>query len=172
LTATPTLRNRLYVLVQDYPGLHVRELARRLESPVRMVEYHAEALLREGVLDDRRDGAYHRLFPNRRELPLSDRDRAALGELRKPIPLGIVLALLDAPAGLTHGELCKRVGASKANATHHLKGLQACGLVEHHDARYRIQDADAARRLLQDHKPLPDLRTRFADAWASLYRIP
>lgn len=164
------LRRRLYVLVQDYPGLHVRELARRLGVKVRGVEYHADVLLREGVLEESRDGAYQRLFPNRRELPLTDEERAALGVLRMPVPLALVLALLDEPNGLGHAELCRRTAASKANASHHLKRLIDCGLVTHDDARYRLRDPQRTRLLLQAHKPLPDLRSRYADAWASIYR--
>ena len=166
------LRRRLYVLVQDYPGLHVRDLSRRLDASVRMVEYHAAALLKEGILEDRREGTYQRLFPSRRELPLTDAEREAIGVLRMPVPLSITLALLDAPDGLAHAEVCRRTGASKANASHHLRKLQDCGLVEHRDTLYKLIDARKTQRLLQAHKPVPDLRTRFADAWASIYRIP
>lgn len=165
------LRRRLYVLVQDYPGLHVRELGRRLNAPVRLVEYHAAVLLKEGILEDRREGAYQRLFPNRRELPLTDGERDALGVLRMPVPLSIVLNLLDAPKGLTHVEVCKRAGGSKANISHHLKKLQGCGLVDHDDALYCLANAAKTQRLLNAHKPTPDLRSRFAEAWASIYRI-
>jgi predicted transcriptional regulator len=164
------VRRALYVLVQDYPGLHMRELSRRLEQPVRMVEYHAAALLETGVLEERREGTYQRLFPSRRELPLTDAERYALGVLRKPVPLSVVLALLDAPDGLAHAELARRTGASKANLSHHLKDLQDCGLVDHDDT-YRLVDARKTRRLLQAHKPVPDLRTRFADLWAGIYGL-
>ena len=164
------LRRRLYVLVQDYPGLHVRELSRRLDAPVRMVEYHAAALLKEGILEDRREGPYQRIFPNRRELPLTDHERETLGILRMPVPLSIVLALLDSPEGLAHVEVCRRTGASKANASHHLKKLVDCGLLRHQEALYVLVDASHTKRLLQAHKPVPDLRTRFADEWAALYR--
>lgn len=166
----PDIRKRLYVIVQEYPGLHVRELARRLSVQVRAVEYHADILLREGILIERRDGNYHRLFPNQAELPLSDADREALGALRMPVPLGLVLALLDAPDGLGHGELCKRTGASKANASHHLKRLSTAGIVDRENT-YQLRDVQRIRTLIRAHKPVPDLRRRFADAWASIYRM-
>lgn len=162
------LRRRLYVLVQDYPGLHLRELGRRLGAPVRMVEYHAAAMLKEGILEDRREGAYQRLFPSQRELPMSDAQREGLGVLRKPVPLSIVLSLLDAPDGLSHAELVKRTGASKANLSHHLKDLQECDLVRH-DGAYHLANPARTKTLLQTHKPVPDLRTRFADLWAGIY---
>ncbi len=171
-TSESDLRRRLYVLVQDYPGLHVRELARRLDAPVRMVEYHGAALLEKGILEDRREGAYQRLFPSHRELPLTDAEREAIGVLRMPVPLTLVLALLDARDGLSHSQLCKRTGASKANASHHLKKLKDCGLVRRDHAGYALTNPDKTQRLLRAHKPVPDLRTRFAHAWASIYRIP
>jgi predicted transcriptional regulator len=164
------LRKRLYVLVQDYPGLHLRELARRLGVKVRAVEYHAEALVAGRIIEERRDGAYQRLFPNQQELPLTELEREWLGVLRKPIPLALVLALLDAPEGLAHTELCRRTGTSKANATHHLKRLVDTGLVEW-DGPYRLADPQRTRDLLRSHKPVPELRQRFADAWASIYRM-
>jgi DNA-binding transcriptional ArsR family regulator len=168
MTANLDVRTSLYVMVQDYPGLHVRELSRRLGTPVRMVEYHAAALLDSGILEDRREGTYQRLFPSRQELPLTNRERDALGVLRKPVPLSIVLALLDAPLGLSHTELCRRTGASKANLSHHLKDLVDLRLVRH-DNDYRLSDLEGTRNLLRDHKPVPDLRTRFADLWGGIY---
>lgn len=170
MTAHVDVRSALYVLVQDYPGLHVRELSRRLGTPVRMVEYHAAALLDSGVLEERREGTYQRLFPNRRELPMSNRERDGLGVLRKPVPLSIALALLEAPKGLSHTELCRRTGASKANLSHHLKDLLDCRLIRHDDV-YRLADVEHTRTLLQAHKPVPDLRTRFADLWGGIYGI-
>lgn len=164
------LRRRLYVTVQDYPGLHLRELARFLGVPVRGVEYNADALVGMGLVDDRRDGGYRRLYPNRKELDIPEADRRALGLLRKPVPLGVTLHLLNAPHGLTHAELCQRTGGSKANVSHHLQALVACGLVVH-QGLYRIHHPARVQRLLRTHKPVPDLRRRFADTWASLYRM-
>jgi DNA-binding transcriptional ArsR family regulator len=170
MTVHADMRNALYVLVQDYPGLHVRELSRRLGTPVRMVEYHAAALLDSGVLEERREGAYQRLFPNRRELPLSDRQRDALGVLRKPVPLSIALALVEHPDGLSHTDLCRRTGASKANLSHHLKDMVDCRLVRNDDV-YRLVNPEKTRQMLQDHKPVPDLRSRFSDLWSGIYGL-
>jgi predicted transcriptional regulator len=170
MTAHPDVRSALYVLVQDYPGLHVRELSRRLGTPVRMVEYHAAAMLDSGVLEERREGTYQRLFPNRHELPMSNRERDALGVLRKPVPLAIALALLEHPRGLSHADLARRTGASKANLSHHLKDLLDCRLVLH-DGDYRLANPEKTREMLHAHKPVPDLRSRFSDLWSGIYGI-
>jgi DNA-binding IclR family transcriptional regulator len=85
--------------------------------------------------------------------------------------LGIALQLLDASAeGLRHGELCEKLGASKANVSHHLNALEKAGVIRRHDSLIRLADARHLSRLLRRNKPVPDLVARFAEAWHSLYR--
>lgn len=163
-------RRRLYAVVQEYPGLHLRELGRRLGTPVRLVEYHAAVLVSAGILEERREGGYARLYPDPRETQLDARDSRLVGLLRKPVPLGIALTLLDQPAGLRHGELCEHLKTSKANLSHHLGALEAAGAVRRHDDRIVLADRAHIADLLRRHKPVPDMVARFAQAWRAIYQ--
>ena len=163
------LRRRLLELVQEYPGLHLRDLSRRLDTPVRLVEYHAAALLDAGLVRDRRQGAYQRLYPVG-ESEVQAGDERALGLLRKGVPLGIALVLVETPEGLRHADLCERLSSSKSNISHHLGDLEQAGIIIRRAGVIRLRDPERIRRLLKENKPTPDLISRFANAWSLFYR--
>ncbi|MHB1260137.1 MAG: ArsR family transcriptional regulator [Thermoplasmatota archaeon] len=167
--AASDLRRRLLELVQEYPGLHVRDLSRRLDTPVRLVEYHAAALLDAGLLRDRRQGAYQRLYPVG-DSAVQPGDERVLGLLRKEVPLGIALELIEVPEGLRHADLCERLASSKSNISHHLNDLERAGIIGKRAGVIRLRDPERIRRLLQQNKPTPDLVSRFANAWSLFYK--
>jgi predicted ArsR family transcriptional regulator len=166
----PALVDRLLALVEAYPGLHVRELARQLGTSVALVEYHLEALERQGKVELRPDLRYRRAYL-RGAGAVPAADRKALDLLRRRLPLRIVLELLNAPGPLRHAELAERLGMGKSKLSFHLQALEQAGLVERDGAgALRAREAGRLRRLLERWKPTPDVLSEFEDAWSELYR--
>ena len=165
----PSVADRLLAVVEAYPGLHVRELARQLGTSVALVEYHLEALAAQGRVELRADLRYRRAYlRGAGAVPASD--RAALDLLRRRLPLRIVLELLNAEAPLRHTELAERLGMGKSKLSFHLGALEEARLVERDAAgALRVREAARMRRLLERWKPTPDLLSDFEDAWGDLY---
>jgi predicted transcriptional regulator len=165
-------RRRLYALVQAYPGLHIREAARQMETSVALVEYHAAILRENGLLREERDDRYVRLFvvgkPGDKEP--SDAERRALAVLREKLPLRVTLHLLDAEVPQQHKAIVEALGISKSKLSFHLRKLEAAGIVaKGADGRFAVRERARLLALLLSFRPTPDLREEFADVWLSLY---
>jgi DNA-binding transcriptional ArsR family regulator len=165
------MRKRLYALVQEYPGLHVREAARQLDTSLALVEYHVAILRDAGLLREERDERYVRLFAvaGGGAGPTAG-ERDLLQALRARLPLGITLTLLDADGPMQHKALCDQLDLGKSTLSFHLRKLEAAGVVRKTaDGRFEPRDRARLLRLLLHYQPTPDLREEFADAWLSLY---
>jgi DNA-binding transcriptional ArsR family regulator len=164
-------RRRLYALIQAYPGLHIREAARQLDTSVALVEYHAAILRESGLVREERDERYVRLYAVAagHEGP-SDAERRALQVLRERLPLRITLHLLDHDAPQQHKDICAALELGKSKLSFHLRKLEAAGVaVKAPDGRFTVRDRARLLRLLLSYQPTPDLREEFADVWLSLY---
>ena len=164
-------RRRLYQLVQSYPGLHLREAARQLETSIALVEYHVAILRESGLLREERGERYVRLYAvEASKGGPTDTERAQLQLLRERLPLRIVLQLLDHGAPLQHKTLVEALGLGKSKLSFHLRKLEAAGIVaKTGDGRFDVRDRTRLLALLLEYQPTPDLREEFADVWLSLY---
>lgn len=164
-------RRRLYALVQSYPGLHIREAARQLETSVALVEYHAAILRDNGLLRQERDDRYVRLYAiaGKSQGP-TDAERAQLKVLRERLPLRIALHLLDHDEPQQHKDIAKALDLGKSKLSFHLRKLEAAGIVaKAPDGRFVVCERTRLLDLLLNYQPTPDLRHEFADLWLSLY---
>ncbi|HUR25914.1 MAG TPA: ArsR family transcriptional regulator [Candidatus Thermoplasmatota archaeon] len=161
-------RRRLYALVKDYPGIHVREAARQLETSLALVEYHLALLREHRLVNVSREDGYARLFATDAPAPRAG-EREQVGLLRQRLPLRITLSLLDdGPA--KHKDLAESLGLGKSTLSFHLRKLEAAGLVARDaQGRFAAKDAPRVLRLLLAYPPTRDLRQAFADVWLSLY---
>lgn len=55
-------RRKIYDLIKRNPGLHFRELHRRLSIPLSSLEHHINYMIRKEVINKQRDGGYTRYF--------------------------------------------------------------------------------------------------------------
>lgn len=166
------MRRRILALVNQYPGLHLRELQRRARTSAMLVEYHLNVLERLGLVTSQDDGGYRRFFPARdAKLPLGKIERLWLGMLRQPVPLGIALFLLETP-GATHKMLADIVPVTKSTLTYHLKNMEAGGLIVREPPggrEFRLQDAERVLALLRAYSPTPDLVSAYGQMWDQIF---
>ncbi len=162
-------RRRVLQLVNRYPGLHLREIQRRASANVHLVEYHLNVLERLGLVASREERGYRRIFPATGEAAsLTEADRAWLSLLRRSVPLGVVLHLLERGAA-THGELAALVPVTGSTLSYHLKSLERAGLVARDAAKeVRLVDPERVRALLRAYHPTPDLIAAWGEMWSDI----
>lgn len=57
-----TNRERIYGYIERNPGLHLREIHRRLDIPLSTIEYHVESMSTDGMICVMKDGIYSRYY--------------------------------------------------------------------------------------------------------------
>jgi len=162
-------RQRAYDLIASCPGLHLREIARRLDIDVRTAVHHLRQLEKRGLATGIEDGGFRRFFPRtadeRRAEVVDARDKPFLGFLRTRVPLYVSLVLLTRGAA-AHAQLAEDAGVSPSTLSYHLGRMGRAGLVVRQDGKYAMREPERIARLLDAHRPTQDLLDRFVDLWA------
>jgi predicted transcriptional regulator len=112
-------RKRIYECIRNSPGLHFREIQRRTDLPIGVLEYHLNYLTSRGLLSLDKQENYSRYYPGGQ---LTQDKHRILSALRQEIPRGIILFLLRYP-GATHGEVLKSFTISGGTLSYHTKKL-------------------------------------------------
>ncbi len=119
-------RKRIYEEIVLNPGLHFRELQRRLEMQVGMLEYHLSVLQREGLVVTKQDGKYVRYFAN---TVMTQQERNIIGNLRNEIMRRIVIFVLER-GRVKHREIVENLNVSSSTLSYHLNKLVKNGILE------------------------------------------
>src|SRR5581483_2219332 len=85
------LRDQVLGFVLDYPGVHAREVERRLGLSERLASYHLLALEQEGLLRRLDQGGYARFYPQEAARRLTRKDFDFIGLMRRPPSLQITV---------------------------------------------------------------------------------
>lgn len=170
----PSTRQRVYRLVQEHPGLHQREIARRLDLKASHAEYHLRQLEKAGLLRTEASEGYKRYFvavePSGPvpEGAVEPRDREWVGLLRQERPLEVVAHLLqEGPTQM--GELAATMDLATSTLSYHADKLEEAGVVERvrrGNQRYLdLVDRERLVRVLIQHEPPDDLVEGFRGLW-------
>jgi predicted transcriptional regulator len=166
----------VYRIVEAYPGLHLREVARQAGMDPNHAKYHLNYLERHGLVSSREDGGHLTLFPRaqgpaglQESVPAGDKGTLAL--LRQPVPLHATLLLLDRGQA-SHGELEKAVPVARTTLHYHMAKLERAGVVESlregRERIYRLRDHDLTLGLLLRYRPPDALVQGFLEAWEAV----
>jgi len=119
-------RRRIYEEIVFNPGLHFRELQRRLNMPVGLLSYHLKVLMERGIIIVRKEGKYTRYFPN---TTMTQEERKIMGALRNEVARRIVIFLLE-EGRKTHREITNHFELSPSTISYHLARLVKKGILE------------------------------------------
>lgn len=161
------IRQRLKRLIEAYPGLHLRELARQAELTEALAGYHLDQMVEAGLVLSENEGGF-RCFHPAQPQAMDAADRSLLSLLRQEIPFRVALLLLESQSA-SHGELVEGLGLTKQNTSYHLGNLVRVGLVDQAKGQgYRLREPARVERLLLAWEP-PQSLHRFGRLWRSLY---
>jgi len=166
----------LLSFIQRYPGVHLREIRRRLGIPIGTLDYHLYRLGKEGLITVRLTGGYKCCYPATvAEIggPIPELDQEMLALLRQPTPRALLLHLyLDGPT--PPAGLAEEIGTTPPNLSYFLRRLEANGVVVRYgsggERRVRLVDPERIRHVLRTFRPLPEGAVdRFLRFWSELH---
>lgn len=162
-------RERILHLVKRYPGLHVRDLARRSAISEALAAYHLTQLATEGHLELVEDGVYRRYYI--RGTAVGPQDKEWMSVLRRPAALQIALFVLE-NGSASHSQLTDELQLAKSTVSYHLTNLMMANFIRRNAPGEGFVLVDPARvaKLLARWAPTPDLTDKFSDLWGRFYR--
>ncbi|MCI4336287.1 MAG: hypothetical protein L3K17_03705 [Thermoplasmata archaeon] len=171
-----TWAERLFSFVQQYPGVHLREIRRRLQIPIGTLDYHLYRLGRQGLIAVRFQGGYKCCYPAVSETtraPIPEGQQMLLALLRQPVPRAILLQLylegVCSPA-----QLSEAIDTTGPNLSYFLKRLELTGVLARDGQgatrSVRLVDPKQIHMVLLLFPPLPEGAVdRFLRFWSELH---
>lgn len=166
----------LLTFVQRYPGVHLREIRRRIGIPIGTLDYHLYRMGREGLITVRFQGGYKCCFPGTSEAergPIPAEEQVLLALLRQPLPRALLLHLyLEGPT--TPTDLIRSLATTAPNLSYFLKRLEAAQVVVREGAgpgrTVRLAEPKHVHQVLLKYPPLPEtVLDRFLQFWGELH---
>ena len=119
-------RRRIYKLIERFPGIHFRELYRKLDLSMGSFEYHLNKLERSNLIYLKKDSHYTRYFVTGK---LGEEDKQLASLLRNDRLRKILFTLILEP-GISHKGLTKKLGWPKSTTSFYLKKLFDTKIIE------------------------------------------
>lgn len=145
---TLEIRRKIFHYIKNNPGLHLRELARRLEIPKTTFDYHLRYLEKQEMILKKQDRKFYRYYATKN---VDNKYKTVIGLLREKILRRIILFLFLYPEH-TRFDIANDLGNSPSTISHHLKKLIDNDIVEKdssgHKYIYRIKNQSELYNLL------------------------
>lgn len=142
------LRKRITEYIRRNPGVHFRQISRDLDLAIGQLDFHLNALVKTEVLVREVASGNTRYYVRDR---FSKEERKAMSILRREIPRGIVLYLLDYPYS-TPTAILTGFNFTSATLSYHLRRLEKYGILEAkqsgRERHYSVHNAELVRSLL------------------------
>jgi predicted transcriptional regulator len=161
-------RRRIYEQINKSPGIHFRELERRLKLVVGSLQYHLQCLEKKNLIRTQIDGDYVRYFT--KDQRLNETDRKILSLLRRSGCRHILIQLLNNP-DLNNKQLSQALGLSPSTISWNLNILIEAGIIDRKKtgriSNFTIVDPSNVSKLIICYKEsfLDTLVDGFIEMW-------
>lgn len=161
-------RRRIYECIVSSPGLHFREIQRRLALATGSLDYHLHFLEKNGMIRKEKTGKFVRYYAYTKTWEQEEKDVLAL--LRQHNIRHILIFLIEKKKANAQ-QISQNVGISPSTLSWYLKQLTDKGIiVQTKRGRfrfYRVTDPSKIVKYIIMHKSsfLDDIVERFIAAW-------
>jgi predicted transcriptional regulator len=140
-------RREIFNFLKANPGLHLRELQRRLKLPLTSLEHHLDYMVRKKVIYREKDGRFTRFYA----MLLDEEDKKVISALRQKRLREIVLIILG-KEGAKFQELQEILGLPSSTLFHYLKYLANHDIITRDqngaETIYNVKNDRAAKALI------------------------
>lgn len=119
------VRKKLTEYIRKNPGVHFRQISRDLDLAIGQLDFHLNALTKGEVII--KDGSTSNARYYVRDSFTRD-ERKVMSHLRREIPRGIVIFLMENPGATPH-EILDVFDFTHATLSYHLKRLEKAGIL-------------------------------------------
>jgi predicted transcriptional regulator len=131
-------RRGIYDHIHNFPGLHIREISRRLHVPFTTLQYHLRYLEKRELVKGKPDGKYTRYYVS---FQFGRKEKDILTILRKKTPRSIIFYLLAFVVS-SQIELSKSLKKHPTTIEFHLKKMETMGIIKQVKSEYGVIKLD------------------------------
>ena len=161
-------RSKISSLIHRNPGIHLRELERKLGVSFNSIRYNTEKMVLSGEIICEKGPGYSRFYP----LGMSERARLVYSVSRNKTTFKI-LTELTTQMMLTNKELAARTGFAKSTVSEHVHFLLGVNLVKltlsgEGNFKVELQDREFVKSVVDELNQVNlrnDVVQNFVDLW-------
>jgi len=168
LNEEPLIRRRIYELIRKSPGIHFRELQRKLGVAVGNLQYHLDRLEELRLVKSVKEEGYKRYYVT--SLRFTDDEKKIMSALRIQTEKLILIYLLTNPFA-SGKELSKALNLSPSTISWHVSKLVKLGIIEKvrnkDQITLRIRDSEKVEKMLITYREtlIDKLVEKFVEVW-------
>jgi predicted transcriptional regulator len=140
-------RRRIYSLIEENEGIHLRELQRLLGMPLTTLEYHLSYMSRKKIIYGEKESQFRRYYTK----PLDREDKKLLSALRQKKIREIVLVVM-ASKGAKYQYIADYLKLPFSTLSFYLKYLVEKGILDRekisYETVYKVVDEDRVAKVL------------------------
>ncbi|MFC2142843.1 winged helix-turn-helix transcriptional regulator [Candidatus Aenigmatarchaeota archaeon] len=162
------VRRDIYNCIVKSPGLHFREIQRRIKLATGSLDYHIHFLYKNNMIRKEKDGKYTRYYPLTRNW--NEEERAILSLLRQKQVRHIIIYLIEKKRA-TATDISTSLEMTPSTLSWYLKQLVGKNVItQQKKGRFRIYSVNDPEKMTQHiitHKSsfLDTIVDNFIDAW-------
>jgi predicted transcriptional regulator len=163
-------RRKIYDVIVENPGIHLRELQRVLDTPLTTLEYHLSYLVRRKIIHSENDQHFKRYYAK----PLEKEDKKVIVALRQKRLREIVLLVLSKEK-VKYQFFCEYLNLPNSTLSFYLKYLVDNGILAKekvgYETLYTVKDEDRVAKVLIAYRSsfLDKLVDKSLDTWLESY---
>jgi len=156
----------IYHYILNNPGVHFRELSRKLNIKIYNLKYHIKILNKKGFITQKKEDGFLRLYvPNK----ISNSDKIVFSFLRKKTTRNIIIIILYNIA-TSQRELCEILQKSSSTINDHIRNLLKKNIIEIAPTNKGIVYRKKKPKILKKDLTGREIVFRLTDP-ATIYRI-
>ena len=163
-------RRRIYELILSSPGFHFREIKRKLDLKIGVLEYQLDILEKQELIVRKKDGYYTRYFVRDK---MSPREKEIISLLRLKIPRHIVLFLYFNPDSCNK-DMLDEMNLPSSTLSYYLRKLVRSDILTDHvsgrNTFYSIKNRTQVMKILTAYKSsfFDEMTDRLTELWDRL----
>lgn len=159
-------------LIDKYPGLGLRELARELSSSPQSLKYYTDKLIESNQIIIKKDGKYSRFY--NKDVIIEEHEEQIINCIRKGPLLNVIVAFLNEHKQekkelLKNQELVSILQVQPGTVTYYLNQLIDCKIVEKQPDGFRLLNPSLMERFIKKYSPTRSIIDNFIDLWSSYF---
>ncbi len=116
-------RMKIFTLIADNEGIHLREICRLLNKKMGVIQYHIQVLENCGLISSIKEGRYRRFFTNKISLR-NHSNKIIMSFIKRETTSKLLYCIYNHNGtGIFHKELAGKVGITSQAITWHIKKL-------------------------------------------------
>jgi len=120
-------RQKIYEVIVENEGVHLREICRIMDKKMGVVQYHLYVLENANLINSIKDGRYKRFFVNHKGAPEEQIVMCFLNREKTSKILDLIYQ--NNGRGITHGNIAKELNSTSQAVSWHIQKLKNAGVI-------------------------------------------